>query len=282
MKIQKKTIVIIYLIVIAILALIGIVNMIHSASKNEVDSKSIDELINEKKYTTIKQNKEILNIFNSIKKYVYNTNREGLSSFSKTELFSIIGYNIKKENITDIKEEDTYSYGYIKKELLDQQIQDIFGKENIRIALDSEDKSKKTINGGVFENAGDKFKNAVLMEVTKKQYYFRFYRNEGISACPQMKNIPIKLMEVRQIDNYILLKAKSVLTRVVETEENQCTVDIINYNVKDPLDTFKVEMGSTPYTIDIDKYTENAMDVYIVLKKGKRGKYYFSESKIGE
>ena len=41
-------------------------------------------------------------------------------------------------------------------------------------------------------------------------------------------------------------------------------------------------MGEASYTVDIDKYIENAMDVYVLLKKENNGKYVFVESKIGE
>lgn len=280
---NKKGIIILFVcvLVVIIFCLVGFFLKNKTSSNNESNSLSIEELIIEDNYKKISENNELLNIFNSLKKYVYNTNRNGTNSFSKIELFSIVGYNVKEKDITNTKDEGDYTYGYINKELLDKQIAAVFGKGTFIIGLDSEN-SKKTLNSGVFENAGDKFKNAVLMEETKKQYYFRFYTNEGTSACPKLKNIPIKLIEVRQIDNNILLVAKSVQTRVLETEDNQCSVDVINYTIKDPLDTFKVAMGEASYTVDIDKYIENAMDVYVLLKKENNGKYVFVESKIGE
>lgn len=281
MKNKKRNIILfICVLVIIILCLIGFFIINKKSSNNESDSQSIEELIIEDNYKKISENKELLNIFNSLKKYIYNTNRKDINSFSKIELFSIVGYNVKEKDISDIKDEGDYTYGYVNKDLLDKQIEAVFGKSTITFGLESEDKN--VLNAGTFENTGDKFKNAVLMEQTNKQYYFRFYANEGTSACPKLKNIPIKLIEVRQIDNNILLVAKSVQTRVLEKEDNQCSVDVINYSIKDPLDTFNVDMKEASYTIDIDKYIDNAMDVYILLKKEKNGKYVFAESKIGE
>ena len=129
-------------------------------------------------------------------------------------------------------------------------------------------------------NAGDEFQNAVLIKETAEDYYFRFYGREGTSACPILENTPIKLVEIRKIEDYLLLISKAVYNDCSNTNSNIENIKVFNNPEKeDVLDTMNIPVEST-YQIDVRKYEEKASNIYLALKMDEKGKYHFYKSKI--
>ena len=274
-----------------IVIIVGILTIILAVTtfliaKNMNRKPLLETLIERKDYKLISENESINNIFNSIKRYIHeDSSRNTYKEFKSYELFSIVGYNIKKEYITNIKKDDFLTYGYIKKDLLDKQIKSIFGTDKIKFSKEESKDETININSGIFENAGDEFRNARLVSKTDDEYYFSFLAKEGTTGCPEAKNPPIKLVELRKMDNYILLIAKAVYTKIVDGNSDFCEVEIYDNKpsekTKRLVDSIKVKAGNNPYDIDINKYINSAGEIYIVLEKDKNGKYHFLKSEKG-
>ncbi len=268
--------------IITILLAVATVLVVKNTNKKPL----LETLIDRNDYKIISTNKEIDNIFNSIKRYIHeDSSRNTYREFKENELFSIAGYNIKKEDITNVKKGDFSTYGYVKKNLLDNQIKAIFGTDKIKFSKELAKDGTISINSGIFENAGDEFRNASLVSKTDDEYYFSFIAKEGTTGCPEAKNPPIKLVELRKMDNYILLIAKAVYTKIVDGNSNFCEVEIYDNKpsekTKKLLDSIKVKAGNTSYDIDINKYIDNASEIYIILEKDKAGEYHFLKSEKG-
>ncbi|MBR2678007.1 MAG: hypothetical protein IKE63_01135 [Bacilli bacterium] len=284
---KYKKLAIIAGIITILLAVVTILVVINNNKKINSNKKMLsEELIDRKDYKIISTNKEIDNIFNSIKKCVYeDSNRNTYKEFKEYELFSIAGYNVKKEDITNIKKEDFSIYGYVKRDILDNQIKAVFGTDKIKVSKEESNDEMININTGVFENVGNEFRNIKLISKTDDEYYFSFYAKEGTSGCPEAKSPPIKLVELRQIDNNIILVTKAVYTKVVDGNSSFCEVEIYdNYpseKSKKVLDKIKVKAGSEPYDVDINKYVDDASEIYIILEKDKNGEYHFLRSEKG-
>lgn len=274
---EKENIIILCLVVIIMLRIITFVVSYDQQKKAIEKIKEQGEF----KYGYISENAEISNIFDSFKEFVYDESHEDINSFSTAELFTIIGYNIKDKDIKDVKKDGTYSYGYIKKELLDKRIETIFGKGKIKITKEKNDDDVIEINAGKFKNTKNEFRNAVLLKEEKDRYYFRFLADEGnVGACGSRENIPIKIIKIFQIGNDIVIEAKAVQTKTtLENDNDSCLVEVMNK--KEQIDSFNIKLEERTYTIDIDKYQDKASDVYIYLREESKGKYRFSESKIG-
>ncbi len=292
MKTTKKTIFVVALI--SILIIIGIIfifilpaffenKRVNQGNSNTVDVPeeqiSIDELIAESNYSVIESTEEITNIYDSVKKIIYYFDIEDIDNISKNDLSNITSYNIKRDDILNIKKEDNYSYGYIKKELFDKQIENIFG-DNSTIMQNKLNKIVNSYNNLFYFNVGDDIKRGTIIEQSNDSYYFKFSGGEGTWAWPVLEKPAIKLTEIRKVNNYLLLISKAVYSKCSsENENNSATVTIYNdFENNNVIDSINIPLGAT-YNIDVDKYIDNASEVYLVLKLNKKGNYQLYKSK---
>lgn len=299
MKAVKRTII---FIIIGIVIAIGLITSGIMISKKKTDNKNtqekseatnitnqegqtnIDALINNKNYTLVEVNDEIRNIYDSLKKILYYRDKSNLESIEEYDLTEILTYPIKSENITNVQSDDNnYSYGYIKKEIFDKQLNTIFGNNNQQIIQKFENiKNNPKNNIFYFPNAGDKFKRGILEKQENDSYYFKFYGGDGTWAYATMKSIPIKLIEVRKINNYLLLVSKAVYTSYSKDSETASTATINVYKdfaLEDKIDQFQISVSEKNYEVDINKYLDSAENVYLALKADNKGNYHFYESK---
>ena len=180
-------------------------------------------------------------------------------------------------------DDNNYSYGYIKKEIFDKQLTTIFGENNTEIIQKFEN-VKNNPNNNIFRfpNAGDKFKSGILEKQENDSYYFKFYGGEGTWAFATLKSIPIKLIEIRKINNYLLLVSKAVYTSYSKESETSPTATISVYNdysLNNKIDQFQISVSEKNYEVDINKYLDSAENVYLALKADHKGNYHFYESK---
>ena len=278
-NINKKVIVGVLFIIIIGLAVLLVINLVKNDSNKQEQLISINEFIESNNYSVIDITEEIDNIFDSLKKYIYTSDRNSIDDFKKEELFSIISYNVKSDDIIVEKQDGEYTYGYVNKDLLNDQIDAIFGKNTISI---DKNKYKMSISYGTFDNAGNIFKNAVLISQNDEEYYFRFYAGEGTSVCPTIIEIPIKLTEIRKIDNYLLLISKAIYTNCTSQESvNKNIINIYaNPNKSNKLDSFELSLDTDKYEINLEDYIDDASEIYLLLKSDKKGNYHFYSSKI--
>lgn len=252
-------------------------------TKKEEPQIEIDDLINDEDYTIIEPNDYTINIFDTLKPIIYLHDIENIDDFYDNDIETIIGYNIKTEDIKDVKQEGKDNYGYINKALFDKQIDNIFGPNSDIISkrfdkMVKDPYVKPTLS---FKNADYEFRNGTILKETDNRFYFLFYKGTTTWAVPTFNNVPIKLVEIRIINDYLLLVSKAVYTTCYKKNETDdyATVSVyMDFGCERKIDEFQVSTHEEKYELDINKYLDNANNIYLVLKSDNKGNYYFYKS----
>lgn len=295
-KNKKKILIVISVIIVLIIGIILTVcllpkdnkakdnmpkdNMTKDSVKNTtLDEKSLDDLLESKDYKVVKS-KDSLNLkYEALNKIIYSQSVTSIDEIYEDTLFRAIAYKIKDENIKDLKEENGYQYGTINKELFDKQIKDLFNTDKIKITNDKSG-DYKAIAFGNMESVSDKFRHAILIEEKDDNYYFKFYGGVGTYITPRIEPMPIKLYEIREYDDYYLLVSKAVYVALKEDAGDHWIMNV----AKDSINEEVIDEVTAPkeayFTVDINKYLDNAGTIYTVLKKTQDGNSYFISNRI--
>ena len=237
--------------------------------------KLLEQLLLDTNYKKIDIKDKTLNKkYNALKEtLIYSYNVDSVEDVGETLLFSAVTFNIKNNDIKVDKKDHDFIYGYIKKSLLDNQIKDLFNNDKIKISKNNDDII--SLEHGTIENVDNKYRNAVLFRETENDYYFRFYGAEGTWASPVLKPVPIKLVEAREYDEYILVASKAVYDSPINQEGNKwrmkiCSDSLCNNVIKE----IKVDKKHY-YKINIDDYIKDASTIYTIFKKSENNYYYY-------
>ncbi len=296
-----KNIITIFIIIVVIIAFIflGIKVFNESASKQKKETKKetkkeevtiihektpeeklnsdrlLEQLLSDTDYKKIDIKDKTLNKkYNALKEYlIYPYNVDYIEDVGETLLFSAVTFNIKNSDIRVDKKDRDFIYGYIKKSLLDNQIKDLFNNDNIKISKEND--NIISLEYGTVENVDNKYRNAVLFGETEKDYYFRFYGAEGTWASPVLKPVPIKLVEAREYDEYILVTSKAVYDSPIDQEGNKWRINICSDSLcNNVIKEIKVDKKQY-YKLNINDYIKDASTIYTIFKKSENNYYYY-------
>ncbi len=296
-----KNIITIFIIIVVIIAFIflGIKVFNESASKQKKETKKetkkeevtiihektpeeklnsdrlLEQLLSNTDYKKIDIKDKTLNKkYNALKEsLIYPYNVDSVEDVGETLLFSAVTFNIKNSDIRVDKKDRDFIYGYIKKSLLDNQIKDLFNNDNIKISKEND--NIISLEYGTVENVDNKYRNAVLFGETEKDYYFRFYGAEGTWASPVLKPVPIKLVEAREYDEYILVTSKAVYDSPIDQEGNKWRINICSDSLcNNVIKEIKVDKKQY-YKLNINDYIKDASTIYTIFKKSENNYYYY-------
>ena len=296
MENKKKIIIITLTILVIIIALISSILFItnHNKENNKeelfdenseeivkqeesIDGKELlNKLLEDNDYKEIDINdQKLIKKYNSLKgPLIYYYNIESLDSVVSTLIFNAISYDIKNDDIEETSSDDTYTYGNIKKSLLDNKIKDLFGPAKIKI---TNDRSSDfiSVNYGQLINVDLKYRIATLIDNNGNDYSFRFLGSEGTWAWPSVKPEPIKLVESREYADYILVVSKAIYSCPKDGETDKWTELVCSDSkCKNVIDEIKVNQEQY-YTLNIDDYINNASTIYTIFKKDNNDFYYY-------
>jgi len=235
----------------------------------------LEELLANTNYKKIDIKDKTLNKkYNALKSdLIYSDNVDSIEDVSLSKLFSSVTYYINDKDIRVSKKEDNYTYGYIKKSLLDNQIKDLFNNDSIKITKEKD--NIISLEHGTIKNVNSKFRNAVLFRETEDEYYFRFNEAEGTWAAPILKPEPIKLVEAREYNEYILVTSKAVYDSAIDLDGDKWRINICSDPMcKNVINEIKVNEGRY-YKININDYIKEAGTIYTIFKKSDNNYYYY-------
>ena len=240
--------------------------------KRKWNYKIITDLVESTDYEDISvDDSRIKYILTAMDNLVYKEDIGGYTELSKADVISAVSKLIKDDDIYDVDDnkEPDYSYGYIKKETLNNYASTLFlGEEYLSLPIQ---------DGMGLVNASPKFLNATVVSKTNDAYYFRFYGKEG-TAGPHATVIYQKAINAKEFTDSILIEEKVFYFDYNDVRKIYSDRDKTNVIAELDIDLNDYEKLEKT-TIDINDYLDKAGTIYIVLDK-KDGNFYFKMSQL--
>lgn len=238
-------------------------------------------LLNDSNYKEINiMDKKLLDKYNSLKgPMIYYYNIDTLKDVSSSLLFNAVTNNIKDNDIRVEKAEGNYTYGYIKKDLIDNQIENLFGSDSVKMTKDIND-GTISLNNGFLDNTDKaKYHYAELIEETTNDYYFKFFglQGEGTWSWPSPKPLPIKMISAKEYENYILITSLAIYSKPANQDviENKRKMSICEDIICNKIIEEITVNNEHYFSVNIDDYIDRAGKIYTIFKKKKDNYYFF-------
>lgn len=298
LKTKEKIIIIISILLM--ISAIAVLVSFNSGTKEVKDNKPVEQkepkqttketsmellnyLINSTEYQTISNNdKSFYNKYKSLELIIYNSNVYSYKKLSNDEIISSVFNNLEESNIKNVEKKDNNIYGFVPKSYVEKQKKDLYNDE-IKLKIGENIVNKYNYN---FVNIANKvYRYVYLVELKGENYKIKIVDNYGTYAAPRIYPFPMRIINAKKIDDYILVTSKAV--HLVGTTQNndKWTMKVCNNLKKDTTNICDKEIGEEivdkgPFaTIDIDKYLEEASTIYTIFKE-EEGNYYFYKNFI--
>ena len=249
----------------------------NTTTNTNVEDKLLKSLLTNNNYTNLPTtNIKFYKKYQSLDYIIYSYNINDYSDLNNELIKSAVFNNISEPLIKNITKNNDELNGYVSKAFINNRLRTLFNN-NVEVNT-----SNNTFNDyNYIKIANTVYKNVNITNYSDTQYKVSLKTDEyNRNNPPRTYPFPMKITNVKQFSDYILVTSKAVYLQQGVLQNNQWKLWV--YDKANPAKTKGAKSLGEVYvnleafcTVDIEKYIEQASTIYTIFKRDGNNYYFY-------